>query len=405
MTDYNSLKSYCQQMTKTGASVLDNFLLHYAAKREKLEREMASRLVPYRHITQQLDPSWINLLMTQYIGHRVFKEGGLIGKYLNHSAVKDLETAKIEYLWLQARYPWKFSFSVICGNPAQDFYEMEDVFTGEKFLLFSPGVTNILSSNSVCLWFNLIAYNGRCWQSYGPIAHYQSFEPEDIRYFAAQLNYLEDVEDDADLMYNVEENPVPYMMLLSGATLPFIVHKEERIVHHIADYFDDEIFNTDRLKEHFKIEYNKAVYRLSLKEWSEPPHFSTLYYDEKDEALALYAMTRRGFDALVTHLNNYCGFALPAEPDLQINPSMFSTAEKILKKKDHIFDYMSLFEEPPSSPEDTEIMDKLNEFLALAMPEINSGRQPDVEALAKKTGLDPESAREIISDLLKKTGR
>src|SRR3546814_12868247 len=84
---------------------------------------------------------------------------------------------------------------------------MQDVFTSQKFLLYSTGVTQILSEHPVALWFNLIAFNGMCWQSYGPIGHYQSFRPDDIRYYASELNPREWFEKDAELLENVERNP------------------------------------------------------------------------------------------------------------------------------------------------------------------------------------------------------
>ena len=57
-----------------------------------------------------------------------------------------------------------------------DFFMMEDVFTEKQFLLFSPGVSNVLLSAKPMLWFNLIGSNGTCWQSYGPVVYYNGFE-------------------------------------------------------------------------------------------------------------------------------------------------------------------------------------------------------------------------------------
>src|SRR3546814_10744602 len=90
------------------------------------------------------------------------------------------------------------------------------------------------------------------------------------------------------------------MMLMNGATLPFMVHKDDRIEHHFAEYDDDAFTNSD-LEPSFRIEYNDGVYRLSLKRWSGHPHFATAYYDEKEELLL--ASDRR-----ITRLNSshYC---------------------------------------------------------------------------------------------------
>lgn len=39
----------------------------------------------------------------------------------------------------------------------------------------------------------------------------------------------------------------------------------------------------------------------------------------------------------------------------------------------------------------------LNRFLSLALPFINSGREPDVVKLAKEAGIDIDTARDVLS--------
>ena len=148
---------------------------------------------------------------------------------------------------------------------------MENVFTDEEFLLYSPGVKQTLKEKPVLLWFNLISYNGSCWQSFGPIGAYSSFEPDDIFFFATELK--PDIDDEHMLLENLESNPLPYMMLLSGGGAPLVFNKEEQIVHVLAEH-ELESINTKKLTKTFITEYNKGVYRLSLKTWSGYPHFS-----------------------------------------------------------------------------------------------------------------------------------
>jgi hypothetical protein len=94
------------------------------------------------------------------------------------------------------------------------------------------------------------------------------------------------------------------MMLLSGANLPLIYNKEDHLVQVMAEYNLDSII-TKSLTKSFKTEYNKGVYRLSLKNWSEPPHFSQAYFDENKKIILLSSMTDRGFKALAEGLNEY----------------------------------------------------------------------------------------------------
>lgn len=44
---------------------------------------------------------------------------------------------------------------------------MVDVFTSEEYLLYSPGMSPTRSEMSTILWFNLLSFNGQCWQSHG----------------------------------------------------------------------------------------------------------------------------------------------------------------------------------------------------------------------------------------------
>ncbi len=402
MTDFKNLKAICRKNSEMSRSLVDEFLVYYAARNEKLDKEMNERLARYVHITREFQDGWVNMLKMQYIAHRIFKKEGLIIKYLNHSALKQLNDPERHFLEQHAKHPWRFSFSVITGHPDEDFYTMEDVFAGDIFLLYSPGVTRILIEQQVVLLFNLISYNGACWQSFGPIGAYQSFQPDDIFFFATELHPQKWMESGEDIMRNVEDNPVPYMLLLCGATYPLVYHKEDQIVHVMAGY-DVASFNTQGLDKHFKVEYTTGVFRITLKKWGAHPHFSTAYYDEKTKELLLYSMTDRGFNVLVNRMNN-CGYNLSDEPDIRVNISMLTTAEKILKKKIRLNEYESLFTPEPSGKKQENI-DKINKLLEIVLPDINTGRRPDIEALAKKAGVDIETAREIVSKVINKINK
>jgi hypothetical protein len=394
MKDFKSIRLICEENSKISAKVIDEFLLYYAAARNNLEHEMNQKFAAYKHITHKLQKEWINRLKAQYIVHRVFKKDGLIKSYLNHSALKNLNIKERNWLEFQAEQAWRFSFSVIKSRPAENFFIMEDVFSDQEFLLYSPGVTKTLEDQSVILWLNLIAYNGDCCQSYGPIGAYKSFEPDDIFFFATELK--PDIADEQELLANLDYDPVPYMMLLSGANYPMIYNKEDQLVNVMAEYEPDEI-NTKSLTKSFKTEYNKGVYRLSLKSWNEPPHFSQAYYDENKKTILLTSMTDIGFRALAEGLNEY-GYNFSADPFLRVNLTMLTTASDILKRKIRLNEYEDLFSKE-TSPVVQENLDKLNTFLGLVMPDINAGREPDINALALKAGVDIKTARALIKQI------
>lgn len=399
MSNYKEIENICRRNKQLSHEVIDEFLIHYAAQRDNLEREIRKHLSRYRHVISEMPEDWDEMIKTQYVCHRIFKHNGLINKYLNHSAIKNLSTYKREFLQQQAQYPWRFSFSIITHNPAQHFFEMEDVFRHEKFLLYSESITNLLEEEGYTLWFNLIGYNGACWQSYGPVNGYKSFEPDDIFFFATELHPDKFFEYDEDIAEDVENNPVPYMMLLAGANYPCAVNRNEQIVEIMAQY-DTDRFDSRKLEQDFTIESSRDVYGLVLNGWDHP-HFATAYYDEKEQLLTLYAMTDRGFEALVDTLNKY-GYHLSREPEVRINPSMRTTAEEILKKQIQLHPYEDLFAEEDVPPEEQEETDKINYMMELALPEINAGKQPDIDALAREADLDVETAREIMKTVMDK---
>lgn len=394
MKDFETIKFICEENSKISTKVIDEFLLYYAAERNNLEHEMGQRFAAYKHITHKLQKEWINRLKSQYITHKVFKKDGLIKSYLSHTALKKLDIKERNYLEFQAEQPWRFSFSVIKNRPAESFFIMEDVFSDQEFLLYSPGVKKTLEDQSVILWFNLISNNGACWQSFGPIGAYKSFEPDDIFFFATELKH--DIVNEQELLANLEHNPIPYMMLLSGANYPMTYNKRDQLVHVMAEY-DLDTINTKSLTKSFKTEYNKGVYRLSLKNWSEPPHFSQAYYDENKKIIRLFSMTDRGFMALVGGLNEY-GYNFSSEPFIRVNLSMIITASDILKRKIRINEYEDLFSKETSQPVQ-ENLDKINTFLGLVMPDINAGRKPDIDVLAVKAGIDIKTARALIKKI------
>lgn len=386
----------CELSSGLSARVVDDFLLYYAAGQDRLDKEFEAKLSGYRDVIRLMDnPSWRSQLKSQYIVHRVFREGGLIHKYLNHTALKRLSDEEMGYLRFQAAHPWRFSFSRVTGNPANQFYEMEDVFRGDRYILHSRGMEETLSDHPVAFWLNLIGFNGECWQSFGPIVAFRGFDIDDIWFFATELNTK--IDDEDGIIADVEKNPLPYCLLISGSAFPITVSQGHRIVQVMAEN-DFPAFDTEVLGDSFRREFNRHVYRLSPKKWNEPPHFAEAYYDEKRSSLVLTALTDRGFEALAGLLKQK-GFAVSDEPQVRVSPAMITTAERILRRKIRINPYEGLFEKKISGETAAEL-DSVNHLLQLALPYVNSGREPDIESLARQAGVDPELAKQLIGAAL-----
>jgi len=396
MIDYQKIERVCRESSAISGLVIDDFLINYAASHDKLEHEARVKLGKYKHITRNLGRSVINYLISQYIAHRIFRKDGLISKYLKHSALKGLLHEQKSFLLQQADTPWRFCFSMITANPAHDFYEMEDVFSQESFLLYSPGTADILKSGNKTLWFNLIGFNGYCWQSFGPINAYKSFEPDDIFFYATETTpYLED---ETDIINHIESHPVPYMMLISGSEYPVTFHKNDQVVINQAEYHKGS-FDLKQARRQFEMESANNVHRYSLKGWDDFPHFAYVYYDKDAKTLLLTAMTDKGFSKLAGALGSE-GLDIPEDPDLRLNPAMLVTAGNILNRTIVLNPYEELFTKK-TSPAEQEELDKINNVMNLILPDINAGREPDLQALSEKTGMDVKTIQTLASNLFK----
>ncbi|HWB92761.1 MAG TPA: hypothetical protein VG605_12945 [Puia sp.] len=395
--DFAHIRSVCQASTAITKSAIDDLLVPYAAQKEQFPREIALRFGRFGNAIRQLQPGWVNLFKAQYIGHRIFRKGGLIKKYLNHTAVKDLTPKELNYLNDQASVPWRFSFSIITAAPDTDFYQMEDVFSGESFLLYSPSVTKTLAERSVTLWFNLIGFNGHCWQSFGPVTGFRSFAPDDIFFFATELNPK--IETEEELMEDVEANPVPYMLLVTGSNYPATFHGEDEMIQAVGEF---PLFNFDstRFRKDFTVEFVQNVYRMKPGAWAEPPHFAAAYYSEKENTLLLTALTDSGYEALARTLIRH-GLNISTDPDIRLHLPMIICIQNILGKELHLNPYEELFNTRPTPGKQAEV-DRLNHLLSLALPYINAGQDPDIAALAKEAGVEEETARDLLAQM---TGR
>ncbi|MCF8254751.1 MAG: hypothetical protein K9I36_13550 [Bacteroidia bacterium] len=390
MRNYESIKQTCKNNSKIAATVIDEFILYYAADKDKLHQIILGHLKKYKEIIQEIGQETTNKLIAQYMAHRVFKENGLIKKYLNHSAIKNLIPTEYAFLEEESKSAWKYRYSVIVGNPAPDFYEMYDVFREEEFLLYSPGTTLTFETQSPILWFNLTAFNGECWATFGPITGYNGFNEDDIFFFATELN--PDIESGEELIEELEKNPIPFSMLLSNANVPRVKNSqsgEEILLHQAIDQVDS--LDTESLKEKFNIAWNKDVYQLNLIGFSEAPHSAIAYYDEAQKLLMRTSLTAHGFDALSKALQH-----LPIEnlADVLVSLPMKTCAEEILNKTIDLIPYEHLFSKEISSKEQQE-MDELNDFLHILIPYVNAGEEPDLQTLAQQAKLPYQTAQDL----------
>ena len=370
--------------------MIDEFLIYYAARQDRLERKMDQKLKQYRHVAKKVPVQYVNMLKSEYIASQVFRKNGLLGKYLQHSAVKALAPEEYNFLTFQHRHPWRFSFAVVADRPADDFFQMQDVFTGKEYLLYSPGMAVTLTERSVLLWFNLIGFNGKCWQTFGLLIGFSGFTPDDLFFFGSELD--PGIEDEEDLMRTVEKDPWPFLLLLNSAAMPLTLSRGEMLVNHSA--LDDcAAFPYEQLKETFDIQWKDGVYELRLDEWSDHPYFAKAYYDEAKAVLLRFALTETGFSRLTGALRQH-GLDLDPEPQVAVTPGMLIATKEVLRRKIKLNPYEERFVDRDEK-KDAEL-DKINQLLNLAMPLINNDEPLNVEKLAAEAGVDVETAKGLL---------
>jgi hypothetical protein len=388
-------------------NAIDNFLMYYVASKEKMDHELSQLDRKYRHITSKWDPSYMNRIKAVYIVHKIFRENGLLRKYLNHREVMELSPAEFAYLQFNLEHPMRFSYARIIEKPEKDFFLMEDVFTDEVYLLHSPGMSTTLKDFTPQLWFNLINFNGECWQTYGPILWFNAFDADDIFFYGTEIDIK--ITDNEDLMKSVSDNPMPYYLLLSSSDLPQLMSRG----HHMRNYVAYDPIESpplmDAVKDSFEIGWNADIYQYKNKEIAEPQHFALAYFIEKEQLLVRYAMTEFGFRAL-TDLLLKAGLNIKPDEDVSVSVMMITTIERLLGKKISFNEFEELFiDTPQETPERMIMLDKVNAFIGLILPYINQGRTPDIEALAKEAGISIEEANsvweQVGKDLMRKLGK
>ena len=160
----------------------------------------------------------------------------------------------------------------------------------------------------------------------------------------------------------------------------------------------------DSWKQAFRVEYAEEVFKMSLIELEGFPHYACIYFDEQQEEMTISAMTDFGYDRLVAELIRM-GIDAPPEPYIRLHVSMKSAIEEITGHDPELLPHEGLFSQESPGQEDSPELDAINKFLAELMPAINSRTKFDLDKLITRTGADPDAAKDIYKDLMKKLNR
>ncbi len=400
--DYEKMAEYCLRHKKISDKVLDQFLMPFIARKEGMDRKMNAYTLKYQHVIRKMPKEFFPMAMGEYIMGKTLTPDGLIHKYLNNIQLSSLEKTERVFLEFQADNPWRYCFARIADREAKNFFILRDAFYEDEFLLFSPGVEAFWTEGRrQDLYFLLTGFNGLCFRTYGNILPFRSFDPDDIYFYGTEV--FPEVDSDASLMASVYKDPIPYMMLASGMEFPGTVSGLHKLRHLVAV---DEIADVDtgKLKETFSVQWNANIYRISHEDWSGPPHFASAYFNESNGEFSRYAMTEEGFRELTRMLIS-SGLHIDVKEDYSVGMSMLVTMQEILKKKIILKEYESLFPEKEMNPLSQKELNGINGFMKLLLPYINAGTQPDLEILAKQSGIESETAHSLYQQIKNKFGK
>jgi hypothetical protein len=397
---FEKLKQHCKENSTISEKVIDNFLMDFVAEREGSGKLMNQFTQKHKHIIRQMPKEFFPRAMAEYIIGKTFMQNGLILEYLNHKSIKALDEESTRFLNHQSEHPWRYCFARITDHPEKDFFVFYDEFLDDEFLLYSHGVEAYFESNHEnSLYFMLIGFNGKCWQSFGVILPFRSFDADDIYFYGTEV--FSEVESDETLMESVYKNPMPYFMLGIGMEHPVTVNNDHILRQYFAVDNVGEI-ETDKLREDFSIHWNKDVYRLTDKDLSGPPHFAKAYFVEKTGELQRHALTEFGFTELSRVLIE-AGVKIEPEENISVSLTMLTTMEQILKRSIVLDHFEKVFPDKIENEADDETLERINHFMQGLLPYINSGEKPDIKKLAEQYDLEHETAQGIY-DLLKSKG-
>jgi hypothetical protein len=397
MIDYQIIKLKCAEDTELSIRALDKCLLHYHLDKAQNKLTLQFVLNSYWRQLVDLEPQLVDLLVAEFTAHQLFGQKHLIQEYLKDPEMLKLPEAEYQYLEWHAKHTWRFSFAVIQDNPEPGFFNMLDLLTNESYLLYSPGLQKICKTGVPRLCFNLISFNGLCWQTYGVVICSRAYTWDDIFFLSEWIN--PEIEDEEGIAQEVESNCFPFLLLVLGMNSPIVSSQGYEIIFCGATDYCQSI-NLDQMQFKFSISSKGCIVQMKPHEMSEFPHDTVAYFDPKKKEIIRNASTLEGYDFLTEALRE-SGIEVETGADYYVTPAMYTAAEKILDQKISLTsEHRRLFNKPLSKED--ELTKRMNKFVQMILPNINSGEKPDIEGMAFAAGLDSDLGEELWEKLSNK---
>lgn len=378
-------------------------ILEIYDRKENAMKKLIRKMDKYRKVINKSDERIIERIPDTIFCHQLFKKDGKIHNYLKHPRLKNMSDEERTFIKYSIEVPWEF---VICSFKKviyDNFLEMTDEVTNEPFVVHSPGISNILKEvGEDVLFFFLRSSNSECYETYGNIAYFKSFFPQDFIYFAKlQDSSVKTME---DVGRHIQRYPLAYLFLINFADLPLLVvgKKKELNVFCRSDikYYD---FDRKKFEKSFIVNEKNGVYHLKRKMPAKKMNGSDVYYNSRKKELIVKSMTQEEFEKVSKYFLQDREFL---EIQYSAVTGMVHAASEILGKDKSRIEYSNLFK-TELKPEEKEEMDNMNSFLREVVASRNEGIPVDIKKTAQKHGISYENACAVLAsveDLFKRNG-
>jgi hypothetical protein len=377
----------CASTSRILAS-FDKTLLEWA-DRESLFEPFLRQLEEHADLSGSLTEEWVHATANQYVAGKLYSGGPLLPRCIQ-SLGSSLKPDASRLLASFLDTPWRYALFSVKGVIADTLFSVHDYFSGEELLLQSDGLAR-LHKRGVPLVLTLLLNNGHCFQTYGPLHAHIGFEPSDFLFFARMLDSR--LVERKGLGACMAKTPIPFFLLDCASQVPPIAHKGKRVVYCFhslkATGFDP---GTLRTRGHFSTESRELMTRLCLDGKDSPFDLAHVYYDGKNDILAVHTSGMESYGRLRDLILPDIEF--PEQPFWMSSANMTATAGHVLRMKEPEDDFSSAFDEEPT-PEETKDLETMNAFMRKAADRSNYGLPISYEELAEKHGIPLETARQV----------
>lgn len=360
---------------------LENYVFYWTAKKVKLDKEWARYMSERQEIIARLPSEWPGMAQAQCAFASVFCSGAGNRKFRKAMGA-ELDIDEIAFCKEAEVRPWRFSLFTVEERLGSDFYRIADQLGGEGGILKSPSVTSLLRSNKK-VFFTLLADNGKCLQTYGMVAYFNSIGAQELAYFADVLDHGS--VEGRSIAHRIAERPLPFLFLFAYADAPVPMHGKDAVRFCASERYVPDPMRIVLPDEYLENGDDQVLnFRLGGENFFDSQN---LYLDLGQKKAVLIAQTRTAYRAAVEFLRPY--LELPLDPQLDLSPIISIAAEALVGAGQPYAEYTARFTEA-TSREENPALESINRAFDALMEAYNKGMPIDVEKAAKEYGVPAE---------------